>query len=304
MIMNSLNGVDVQDFRTETFLDVCETLSYTRTAERLNITQPAVSQHISYFESVYGAKLFTYQNRRLRLTEAGALVRDTLTTMVHDEQMVREHIASLSGARRSLKLGVTMTAGEYVIAKPLAQFLKHRSDLQASVVAADTETLLGMLQKGEIDCAFMEGFFDKSEYDSKVFCSERLVAVCSPEHKWEKRPKKLADLLGEHLVVREAGSGTRAALEHALAANNLVIDAFARTTEVTSLNIIKTFVEQDYGIAFLYESAVRAECESGSLQEINLTDTKIKHDMTFIWLKGSAFAEEFRTMIADLTMSF
>lgn len=288
------------DFRTETFLDVCETLSYTRTAERLNITQPAVSQHISHFETAYGAKLFTYNNRRLRLTEAGALVRDSLATMVHDEQMIREHIASLSGVRRSLKLGVTMTAGEYVAAEPLARFLAQRSDLQAKIVASGTEVLLSMLHEGELDCALIEGFFDKSEYDSEVFCTERLVPVCSPDHQWEKQPKKLVDLLGEHILVREVGSGTRAVLEHALAAHNLVLDAFARTTEVTSLNIIKTFVEQDYGIAFLYESAVREEYESGRLQEIKLTDTKIEHDMTFIWLKGSIFAKEFQNLITDL----
>lgn len=290
----------MQDFRTETFLDVCETLSYTRTAENLNITQPAVSQHISYFEHAYGAKLFSYHKRRLQLTEAGALLRDSLSTMAHDEQMLREHIASLTGARKSLDFGVTMTAGEYVIAAPLAQLLKQRPDLQARIVASGTEELLSMLKKGDLDCAFIEGFFDKSEYDSEVFSTERLVAVCSPDHRWEKQPKKLEDLLAEHLLVREAGSGTRAVLEHALAAHNLVLAAFARITEVTSLNIIKTFVEQDYGIAFMYESAVRAECEGGRLQQIKLTDADIKHDMTFIWLKGSVFADEFRSLVTEL----
>ena len=77
----------MQDFRTETFLDVCDTLSYTRTAQRLNITQPAVSQHISHLEAVYGTKLFSYSNRRLSLTEAGEVLRDALTVMAHDERL-------------------------------------------------------------------------------------------------------------------------------------------------------------------------------------------------------------------------
>lgn len=290
----------MQDFRTETFLDVCETLSYTRSAQRLNITQPAVSQHISYFENMYGAKLFTYRNRRLELTEAGALVRDALTVMVHDEQLIRERIAALGGARKSLGFGVTMTAGEYVLAKPLARFLVQRPDIQTKIVASGTEQLLALLHDGSLDCAFVEGFFNKSEYDSEVFCTEQLVAVCAPEHQWTTTPQHLEDLLGEHLIVRESGSGTRAVLEHALSGHNLVLDEFDRTTEVTSLNIIKTLVEQDYGISFLYESAVQAECKRGTLRKIELSDDPIEHDFTFIWLKGSVFANEFRTLVKEL----
>lgn len=290
----------MQDFRTETFLDVCETLSYTRSAQRLNITQPAVSQHISHLENAYGAKLFTYRNRRLELTEAGTLVRNALAVMVHDERLVKDHIASLSGARRPIGIGVTMTVGEYVVAKPLARFLVQSMGLQARIVASGTEALLTQLHEGSLDCAFVEGFFNKSEYDYEVYCTERLVAVCAPSHRWAASPKRLEDLLGEHLLVREKGSGTRAVLEHALAARNLVLDGFARTTEVSSLNIIKTFVEQDYGIAFLYESAVKTECERGTLQAIELEGNPIEHDMTFIWLKGSVFADEFRALIAEL----
>lgn len=290
----------MQDFRTTTFLDVCETLSYTRTAERLNITQPAVSQHISYFENEYGAKLFSYSNRRLQLTEAGILVRDSLAVMVHDEQMVREHISALLGGRKLLKFGVTMTAGEYIIAKPLSRFLSQRPDFQMEIVAAGTETLLSMVREGSLDCVLIEGFFEKNDYNHEIFCTERLVPVCSPDHKWTKHPNKLEELLHEHLLLREKGSGTRAVLEHALAKYNFTPESFVRTTEITSLNIIKTFVEQNYGIAFLYESAVREECEKGLLQEIKLRDVQIEHDVTFVWPKKSVFAHEYRTFIADL----
>lgn len=290
----------MQDFRTETFLDVCDTLSYTRTAQRLNITQPAVSQHISHLESVYGAKLFDYRNRRLSLTKAGEVLRDALAVMVHDERLVKERIASLSGARRTLGFGVTMTAGEYVIARPLARFLLQRPDLQVRIVASGTEDLLVMLHEGSLDCALVEGFFDKGEYDGSVFCTEELVAVCAPGSDLAEAPRSLEDLLGEHLVVREDGSGTRAVLEHALAARNLSLDGFARTTEVTSINIIKTLVANGYGIAFLYESAVQADCEAGVLQKIDLAEPPISHDMTFIWLKGSLFESEFRGLVGDL----
>ena len=279
---------------------MCQTLNYTQTAHRLNITQPAVSQHIAYLESVYGMKLFEYRSRRLSLTEAGSILRDALEVMVHDERLIGEHIASLRGGRRTISIGVTLTAGEYIIARPLAGFLAKRQDLQARVVSADTEGLLEMLHEGTIDCAFVEGFFDKSAYDWEVFSSERLVAVCAPDHRFEREPETFEDLLGEHLIVREQGSGTRAVLEHALAAHNLSLGAFARTTEVSSINIIKAFVENDYGIAFLYEAAVEAECARGILQALALNEQRIMHDIAFIWLKGSVFASEFCNFAKDI----
>lgn len=292
----------MQDFRTETFLDVCDTLSYTRTAQRLNITQPAVSQHISHLEAVYGTKLFSYSNRRLSLTEAGEVLRDALTVMAHDERLVKERIAALSGKRRTIGFGATMTAGEYVIARPLARFLQQRPDLQVKVVASGTDDLLALLHEGVLDCALVEGFFDKGYYDWEVYCIEQLVAVCAPGCRLAEEPQRLEGLLGEHLIVREPGSGTRAVLEHALAARNLSLDGFARTTEVTSISIIKALVESGYGIAFLYESAVRAECAAGTLRAIELDGPAIEHDMTFIWLRGSLFEREFRGLVHELAV--
>ena len=113
----------MQDFRMSTFLSVCRTLNYTRSAAELNITQPAVSQHIAYLEKAYGAKLLSYRGKKLALTPAGELLRDAAATMAHDEATLRDAIAALAGPRRRLRLGMTLTAGEYVLAEPLAHYL-------------------------------------------------------------------------------------------------------------------------------------------------------------------------------------
>ena len=103
------------DFRVETFLTVCRTMNYTRAAEELNITQPAVSQHIAHLERDYGVPLFAYRNKKLQLTDAGALLRDALSTMAHDERLLRDRMrSSATGARVELSLGMTLTAGEYL----------------------------------------------------------------------------------------------------------------------------------------------------------------------------------------------
>ena len=291
----------MQDFRVETFLTVCRTMNYTRAAKALNITQPAVSQHIAHLEKAYGARLFDYRGKRLTLTEAGELVRSTLSIMDHDERLLRERVAAaVSGARIDMSVGMTLTAGEYLVAAPLADYLAKRPDIRATVRSGGTRELLALLEAGEIDCAFVEGMFDRSAYECDVYQRERLVCVCAAEHVLTCGAYCIEDLLSEHLLVREPGSGTRAVLEHALAAQNLTVDGFAQASVVESLDVIKILVEHDLGISFLYEAAVARELAAGTLRVIDLEGLAILHDIAFIRLKNSVFEREFQNLFADL----
>ncbi|MEF9841471.1 MAG: LysR family transcriptional regulator [Raoultibacter sp.] len=291
----------MQDFRMQTFLNACRTTNYTRTATELNITQPAVSQHIAALEKHYHAKLFTYHNKKLSLTRAGTMLRRVAMTTEHDERVLCERITSTDTAVKQLSLGMTLTAGEYLLATPLARYLKNNPKTQAHLISDGTENLLAMLRANTIDCALVEGYFDKSDFYWSVFCREELVALCAPHHRFATpTPTSLDDLLEEHLLIREQGSGTRAVLEHTLQGHNLSLAAFAQQTEITSLNIIKTFVAHDLGITFLYEAAARRELNAHTLIKIPLESAPIEHDITFVCLKGSVFQEELQTMFDAL----
>ncbi len=294
----------MQDFRVATFLTVCRTLNYTRAAEELSITQPAVSQHIAHLEQAYGTPLFVYRGRRLSLTPAGALARDTLERMAHDERGLRERMARLAcGTPRKLTVGLTLTAGEYVVAAPLADWLAAHPDVQVTIRSGGTEELLEGLVTGSIDCAFVEGFFDKSAYAWNTYRSERFVCVRSAMRSGNGGACRMEDLLGERLLVREPGSGTRAVLEHALAARNLTLDAFERVSVVESIDVIKVLVSRGVGISFLYEAAVRREAAEGTLCPIELADAPLAHDITFIRLKDSVFENEYRALFAEMRRS-
>ncbi|MEG0775879.1 MAG: LysR family transcriptional regulator [Raoultibacter sp.] len=291
----------MQDFKMQTFLNVCHTMNYTKTAVELNITQPAVSQHIAALEKHYRTKLFTYRSRKLNLTPAGIILRDIAMTMEHDEAMLREKILGTDTHIEHLRVGMTLTAGEYLLAQPLATYLENHPKIQAHLISSGTEKLLAMLRAGTIDCALVEGYFDKSDFDWSVFCREKLIGLCSPAHRFANTsPYTLDDLLEERILVREEGSGTRAILENALRERNLSLSNFIQKTEITSLNIIKTFVENDYGITFIYEAAARKELGEGTLARIELSGTPIEHDVTFLCLKSSAFRDEFQNLFSDL----
>ena len=93
------------DFRIDTFLAVCQYMNYTKAAEALSITQPAVTQHIHYLEEHFGVKLFQFQGKRPVLTEAGQLLRDAATTLKHDEIYLREKLLDTTKRGKLLALG-------------------------------------------------------------------------------------------------------------------------------------------------------------------------------------------------------
>lgn len=291
----------MQDFRVKTFLTVCQTMNYTTAAKELHITQPAVSQHISFLEKEYGVKLFEYRKRKLFLTKAGYVLRDALSTRAHDDALLHRKIKAIEGGvRQDLRLGMTLTAGKYIAARPLAQYLAEHPEVKITVKSGDTATLLTMLDTGIIDCAFVEGLFDSNAYECDLFRTERLVCACAADHALDGKRASIEDILGLQLFVREEGSGTRAVLEHALAERNLSLDAFAEVSEVGSLDIIKVLVAEGLGISFLYEAAIQRKVEENTLGIIPLKGKPIQHGISFIRLKDSAFEHEFAGLFAEL----
>ena len=131
--------------------------------------------------------------------------------------------------------GATLTIGEYVMPAPLARLLAAEPNVSLRMVVANTAELLRGLDRGDIDFAIVEGFFEKSEYDSLSYLTERYVAVCAPGYRFRQPVHTLEDLLGERLLTREPGSGTREILERRLREHNLTVRDFRAVTEIGSL---------------------------------------------------------------------
>ncbi len=290
------------DFRIRTFLAVCQTLNYTRAAEKLSLTQPAVSQHIAYLEKSYGVKLFAYAGKKLALTPEGELLRSCAEGVEHEARLLERALSQMENAPETFSVGATLTAGEYILARPLARWLAAHPQANTRVVQGDTARLLDMVERGDLDFALIEGYFDKEDFDWTVLCSDKFVGVCSPGSALARQDTmKWEDLLDEHLIVREPGSGTRALLDHALRERNLAVGGFARVTEVESLNIIKLFVGEGLGISFMYEAAVRDELARGSLARIPLEGPCVTHEITFVCQKGGVLRNRLRSVIDELS---
>lgn len=294
------------DWRIDTFLDVCETLNYTHTAARLNITQPAVSQHISWLEKQLGVQLFSRQGRSLCLTEQGGLVKEVLQTQRNDESLLKRELTMLDSGNSTLSIGATLTAGEYLLARPLARWCKVHPQVRVRVDTADTQDLLQRLDAGEIDCALVEGIFDSTRYSYKEWSHERMVCVeaANTENSSARRIGKSTltfhDLLKKTLIIREPGSGSRAVLEACLAHNNLVPDSFQQIIEVKGVGVSLEMVSSGLGITFAYESAVKQRLAQGELWEIKLDEEGLGHSICFVWRRNTYFDKRFQRLFKEL----
>lgn len=288
------------DFRIITFLTVCDTRNYTRAAEQMHITQPAVSQHIRCLEETYGTKLFCSEGRRLTLTPEGEVLRRTATAMRNDELLLRERLRTGANGELPLHFGVTMTVGEFLIARPLSAYLLGHPGADVCMEMGNTEELLGKLRRGALYFALVEGYFDRAEFDSALYRTERFLAVCAANHRFARPPAALRDLLGERVLAREPGSGTRDILEKHLAAQNLALFDFADIVQISGMQAILQLLERDVGISFLYEAVARQGIRTGTLRVIPLRDFQVEHDIALIWERGSVFAEEYLDLCRQL----
>ena len=281
------------DSRLKTFIALCKVLNYTKTAEILHITQPAVSQHIKYLEQEYNQKLFTYSGKSLSLTNAGEILYEFAIGMEASAEKTRLMMSLPIDSYPPINFGSTRTIGEYTMPKIIAKLLNDYPNIEVEMSVDNTQTLLNKLDNGEIDFALLEGQFDKSRYNSMLLSQESFIGVCSANHYFAQTEVTFNDVFNERIIVREKGSGTREIFEQILYEHNVCINSFNRILEIGNINAIKELVSLNQGVTFLYKEAVQRELFEGSLCKIQINDFDVVREFNFVFLKNSLHVKEY-----------
>ncbi|CEK29519.1 transcriptional regulator LysR family [[Clostridium] sordellii] len=282
------------DFRLKTFIDLCETKSYTKTAKRLCITQPAVSQHIKYIESKYNIKLFDYIGKNLTLTKLGQDFLNNILKLKTMSLSIENDLKNSKCISKSLSFGATRSIGEFVMPNIIKNYLKDCPNANLSMVVDNTKTLLDMLKKGVLEFCFIEGHFNKADYETHLFSYEDFIFIASPKnHLAKKSNLSIEDLFGENLILREQGSGSRDIFELWLYEQNYSNKNFNSLLQVGNINLIKDLVKNNFGISIIYKVAVMDELEKNELIMLDINSMKLSHEFNFIYLKDSIFASEY-----------
>ncbi len=265
----------------ETFLALCETMNYRQAAERLHITQPAVTQHIQYLEAYYGCKLFSYDGRKLTKTEQAELLERGAHAMNYQEERLREDLSLRRGP--SLTIGATKTIGEFALDEHVSRYLDVPGN-RLSVDVDNTARILERLNRGKLDFAIVEGYYSRSEYGDRLYRKEPFVGLCARDHPLAGRAVTLEELWGEDLLLREKGSGTREILEHFLNERNHVITDFARVTCIGNLGLMERLLERRKGITFAYAAAASG---NGRLAQFFVEGWELQREFNYVFLRNT-----------------
>ncbi len=281
------------DHRIHTFLLLCKVMNFRKTADLLGITQPAVTQQIHYLESQYGQKLFDYENRRLVKTEAAAVLEKYARAAKLQEQNLREKLENNSG--HSLRVGATKTIGDYYLKEDIHRYL-HGPDNALTLLVDNTDHLLRLLEENELDFAVVEGFFDKTRFDSILLRREPFVGICRKDHPFAGQEVTMEELLRETIIHREDGSGTRAILEQELRGYNESLQRFRRHICISSFNLILDLVKQGFGVSFVYN--ILADSDP-AVAKFSIRGESVVREFNIVYLKYTNIYEKIRWFFGE-----
>ena len=276
------------DYRIDTFLTLCESMNYRKTAEMLHISQPAVPQQIHYLENQYGQKLFVYENRRLVKTEAAAILEQYARAAKLQQQDLLQKLES--SPIHTLRIGATKTIGDYYLKEDIRWYLQS-PDNALTLIVDNTEHLLRLLEENELDFSVVEGFFDKTRFDSILLRREPFVGICRKDHPFAGREVTMEELLQQTIIHREAGSGTRAILEQELRGYNESLQRFQRHICISSFNIILDLVKQGFGVSFVYN--ILADSDP-ALAKFSIRGETVVREFNVVYLKYADMGEKIR----------
>lgn len=278
------------DVKLDTFLALCETRNYTHTANLINITQPAVTQHIKYLEGYYQTKLFYYdEKRRLHLTENGKLLRAFAQTVKADSLQIAERLKSPPSEPEEIKIGSIVTTGESLVPHMVAEYLRKYPDKKVSMYLDEADALLTQLRNGRIHFCITDIYCPSDEYESEELFESETICVCSPEHSLAEKCVDFKELNNSRLIFRENDTYSKRNLMQILHEHNQDVTNFRSYVEIGTINAVKKLVMENIGISFIYRFVVQDDLDSGRLKQIHINNFSSRRLFNLAWMKNSFF---------------
>ncbi len=285
------------------FRAVAESGGFSRGAERLMVSQPAVSLQIAELELHLAAKLFDRLPRGVRLTEAGQILLTYARRIEGLSREAQQAIGELRGLRGGrLVIGASLTVGSYVMPPILGEFRHQYPEIELILDVANTEQIQRKLLDNELDIGFTEGLAEHADLISESFYADELVAVCPPGHPILKLKRvTAAQFCSQPIILREQGSGTRAVVEQALAAKGISVHP---VMSLGSIEAVKRAVMAGVGLAIVSELAIETERQAGALLVVTLSDLQLRRPLHQVELKGKTRGFASRAFLEMLTKQF
>ena len=281
------------DFRLRVFQTVARHLSFTKAAQELFITQPAVTKHIRELERSYEQRLFERRGNHIVLTEAGQALFTHANAIAQLDEQLTEALQGLRGGEGGrLRLGASTTLSQYVVPRLLPSFQARYPSSQLTLLNGNSEHIAEALLRGEIDLALVEGRSKSRDLHYELFLEDELVVVRRARSRTEVSPLPLADLLRQPLVLRERGSGTLEVLEHALRLRQVKLAELHVAFQLESTEAIKTYLEAaPAAVGFISRQAVVKEVAAGLLEIVPIPELTLSRHFEAAWVQEAPLSK-------------
>lgn len=254
------------DPKLYSLLAVHSTGNFSRAAERLSLTQPAVSQHIRALEQELGVRLFDRVNNAMKPTHEGEIVVKYAKRMIALQTNMQGELAIGKTQIASMTVGITHTAESNTIIEALALYAQRHENVSIKVVTGAVVKLCNMLKNYEIDLAIIDGKKPDPALNYLMLDTDNLVLAVSPTHRLARQNSvTIAELQKERLILRLPNSSTRKLFVSSLECNGMSLNEFNVILEMDNVATIKDLIRRDFGVSVLARSACMDEISKGKI---------------------------------------
>lgn len=272
------------DPKLYSLIRVAELGSFTRAAQVLSITQPAVSQHIRALEEELNTRIFERQNGRLIVTREGEEVIRCAKKMVALQNNLRQSLQDDRAQTAHLTIGITHTAESNPIAEALARYSAQSEGIRIKMITDSLNQLYTMLKTYELDLAIVEGRVPDPVIHYYMLDTDDLVLAVSAEHPLARRGLvTLEELKKERMILRLPDSGTRNLFVAHLESNNMSLRDFNVVLEVDNMATIKDLIRRDFGVSVLSRSVCLDELKKGKIAVLPVENLSMQREINIAY---------------------
>ena len=272
------------DVKLITLLKVYETGNYTRAAEKLSLTQPAVSQHIKQLEREMNAVIFDRAGSKIRPTPEGRLIIQYAERVVSLYETLQQALVDRKHTIDRLRVGVTHTSESNIVSEVLAKYTEQNDNMKITIQTDTISNLYDMLKAYKIDIAIVEGAVPDPSINSIMLDTDCLVLAVSNGHPLAKKSLVTIDeLKRERMILRLPSSGTRNLFAANLESRSLSLDDFNVVLEVDNIATIKDLVRRSYGVSILARSACMDELKKGKITVLPIENLSMMREVNILY---------------------
>jgi LysR family transcriptional regulator, transcriptional activator of the cysJI operon len=270
------------------FCAVVERKSFSQAAERLGVTQPAVSLQIRSLEERLGQQLFDRSGRRVEPTEAGLrLYRGAQRLLTLERQVLEDMAGEAEGPLRGqLAIGASTGPGGTVVPVLLCEFAEAHPEVAVDLSISDTQTIVDRVARREVELGIVGATPRNRSVAYEPFFRDEVVLVCPPGHRFAGRTVALDDLRDEPLIVMQEGAGVRQVIEDELRQAGTRLRDLDVRLELGLQESVKSAVEAGHGVTFISRTAVEPELTAGTLAAARVRGLEPSREISLVRAAG------------------